>query len=107
MMSVGFSLAYGANVWNIGRDGQFTLGAICGGGVALAFPDAPFWVVFPAIVVAGTIGGMVSGGLVAWLRIRFNAHQILTSLMLAYITPYFLVYLVVGPWRRPEGTGFP
>jgi simple sugar transport system permease protein len=106
MMGVGLSLAYRANVWNIGTDGQFTLGAICGGGVALAFPDAPAWAIFPAILIAGTIGGMLSG-LVAWLRINFNANEILTSLMLAYITQYLLVYLVTGPWRDPQGFGFP
>ena len=107
MMGVGLSLAYRANVWNIGTDGQFTIGAICGGGVALAFPDGPFWALFPAVVVAGMLGGMANGGLVAWLRIRFNANEILTSLMLAYITQYFLIYLVVGPWRDPQGFGFP
>jgi simple sugar transport system permease protein len=107
MMGVGLSLAYRANVWNIGTDGQFTLGAIAGGGIALAFPDAPAWLLYPSMMIVGTIGGMVSGGLVAWLRIRFNANEILTSLMLAYITQYFLVYLVTGPWRDPQGFGFP
>ncbi len=107
MMGVGLSLAYRANVWNIGSDGQFILGAICGGGVALAFPTAPAWILFPAMIVAGTIGGMLNGGLVAWLRIRFNANEILTSLMFAYIAQYLLVYLVTGPWRDPEGFGFP
>jgi general nucleoside transport system permease protein len=107
MMGVGLSLAYRANVWNIGTDGQFTLGAICGGGLALAFPDAPAWAIFPAMIVAGAIGGMLNGGLVAWLRIRFNANEILTSLMFAYITQYLLVYLVTGPWRDPQGFGFP
>ncbi len=107
MMGVGLSLAYRANVWNIGSDGQFILGAICGGGVALAFPAAPTWILFPAMIVAGTVGGMLNGGLVAWLRIRFNANEILTSLMFAYIVQYLLVYLVTGPWRDPEGFGFP
>ncbi|MFL5257527.1 MAG: ABC transporter permease [Rhodopila sp.] len=107
MMGAGLSLAYRANVWNIGADGQFTLGAICGGGMALAFPDAPTWAILPAIAIAGIIGGMLNGGLVAWLRVRFNANEILTSLMLAYITQYLLVYLVTGPWRDPEGYGFP
>ncbi len=107
MMGVGLSLAYRANVWNIGTDGQFTSGAICGGGITLAFPDAPAFVLFPAIMAAGTIGGMANGGLVAWLRIRFNANEILTSLMLAYITQYLLIYLVVGPGETPEGFGFP
>jgi simple sugar transport system permease protein len=50
---------------------------------------------------------MANGGLVAWLRIRFNANEILTSLMFAYISQYLLVYLVVGPWRDPMGFGFP
>ncbi len=107
MMGVGLSLAYRANVWNIGTEGQFTLGAICAGGVALAFPDASGWTVFPAMIVAGTIGGAFGGALVAWLRIRFNANEILTSLMLTYIVQYLLLYLVTGPWRDPMGFGFP
>jgi len=107
MMGVGLSLAYRANVWNIGTEGQFTLGAICAGGVALAMPDAPFWIVFPLMLIAGVIGGMISGGIVAWLRIDFNANEILTSLMIAYITQYLLIYLVTGPWRDPQGFGFP
>lgn len=107
MMGVGLSLAYRANVWNIGTEGQFTLGAICAGGVALAFPDASGWTVFPAMIAAGTIGGAFGGALVAWLRIRFNANEILTSLMLTYIVQYLLLYLVTGPWRDPMGFGFP
>lgn len=107
MMGVGLSLAYRANVWNIGTEGQFTLGAIFGAGLALALPDAPAWVLFPAMLMAGIAGGMASGGLVAWLRLRFNANEVLTSLMLTYITQYLLVYLVTGPWRDPMGYGFP
>lgn len=107
MMGVGLSLAYRANVWNIGTDGQFTLGAICGGGLALAFPDVPALILYPAMMILGALGGMASGGLVAWLRIRFNANEILTSLMFTYITQYLLVYLVTGPWRDPQGFGFP
>ena len=107
MMGVGLSLAYRANVWNIGTDGQFNLGAICGGGIALAFPDLPMIVVFPLVLIGGVIGGALNGGLVAWLRIRFNANEILTSLMFAYITNYLLIWLVTGPWRDPMGFGFP
>src|SRR3954470_5102038 len=82
MMGVGLSLAYRANVWNIGTDGQFNVGAICGGGVALAFPDLPMIIIFPLVLIGGIVGGALNGGLIAWLRIRFNANEILTSLML-------------------------
>ena len=107
MMGAGLSLAYRANLWNIGTEGQFTLGAICGGGAALAMPEASAWVVFPAMMLAGAAGGAAAGGLVAWLRVRFNASEILTSLMLTYIMQYLLLYLVTGPWRDPMGFGFP
>ncbi len=106
-IGVGLSLAYRANVWNIGTEGQFTLGAMVAGGVALALPDAPRAAVLPLLVLAGAVGGMAAGGLVAWLRVRFNANEILTSLMLTYILQYLLVYLVTGPWRDPQGFGFP
>ena len=107
LMGAGLSLAYRANLWNIGAEGQFTLGAIVGGGVALALPEAPALLVFPAMLLAGLAGGMAGGGLVAWLRVRFNASEILTSLMLTYVVQYLLIYLVTGPWRDPMGFGFP
>jgi ABC-type uncharacterized transport system permease subunit len=107
MMGVGLSLAYRTNVWNIGTEGQFTLGAICAGGVALVWPSAPGGIIFPAMIVAGLMGGMIGGGVVAWLRVSFNANEILTSLMLAYAIQYLLIYLVTGPWRDPMGFGFP
>jgi simple sugar transport system permease protein len=107
MMGVGLAIAYRANVWNIGTEGQFTLGAISAGGLALALPDAPGWVLFPLLMAAGLVGGAIYALIVAWLRTRFNANEILTSLMLAYVAQYLLVYLVTGPWRDPEGFGFP
>jgi ABC-type uncharacterized transport system permease subunit len=107
MMGVGLSLAYRANIWNIGTEGQFTLGAVAAGGLALALPDAPTWALFPVLIVAGVAGGALWALVVAWLRTSFNANEILTSLMLTYVAQYLLVYLVTGPWRDPLGFGFP
>jgi general nucleoside transport system permease protein len=107
MMGVGLSLAYRANVWNIGTEGQFTLGAIAAGTIALSFPEAPAALLFPGLIVAEVAGGVAYALIVAWLRTRFNANEILTSLMLAYIGQYLLVYLVTGPLRDPDGFGFP
>jgi general nucleoside transport system permease protein len=107
MIGVGLSLCYRTNVWNIGAEGQFTLGAICGGGVGLGFPDAPALLLFPAMLAAGVIGGMAWAAIPALLRTRFNASEILTSLMLHYLAGLLLIYLVTGPWRDPHGFGFP
>ena len=59
MMGAGLSLAYRANIWNIGAEGQFVVGAVFGGGVALAWPDGPGWLVFLGMVVCG--GGWGDG----------------------------------------------
>jgi simple sugar transport system permease protein len=106
-IGVGIALAARANVWNIGAEGQFTIGAICGGGLALALPDLPALVLYPTMMLAGILGGAAYAAIVAWLRVRFNANEILTSLMLNYVAQYILIYLVSGPWRDPTGYGFP
>ncbi len=107
IIGVGLSICYRTNVWNIGAEGQFTLGAIFGAGLGLAYPDAPAIVLFPAMLALGAVGGMVWAGIPALLRTRFNANEILTSLMLTYVAQLLLVYLVTGPWRDPHGFGFP
>jgi simple sugar transport system permease protein len=107
MIGVGLAFCYRANVWNIGGDGQFTLGALAGGGLALFFPNEAFWWFYPVVLICGVLGGMFWAGIVALLKLRFNANEILTSLMLVYIAQLVLVWLVTGPWRNPMGFGFP
>jgi simple sugar transport system permease protein len=59
------------------------------------------------ILLAGVLGGMLWAGLVALLRDRFNAGEILVSLMLVYVAELLLSYLVHGPWKDPAGYNFP
>jgi len=107
LIAVGLSLGFRANVWNIGAEGQYTLGAIAGGGVALFFSESESPLLLPAMILAGAVGGMAWAAIPAFLRTRFNANEILTSLMLTYVAQQLLIYLVVGPWKDPEGYGFP
>lgn len=107
LMGAGLALCYRASVWNIGAEGQFILGAIFSGGLALALPDAPGWLVYPAMMIAGMLGGAALAALTAWLRTALNVSEILSSLMLNYIAQLLLIYLVTGPWKDPQGFGFP
>jgi len=107
LCATGLAAGYRANVWNIGAEGQLTLGAICGGGIALALQDAGGPWLMPLMILAGAAGGMAWAAFPAWLRTRFNASEILTSLMLVYVATLGLSYLVHGPWRDPEGFNFP
>ncbi len=107
LIALGLAVCFRSNVWNIGAEGQFVLGAICAGGVALlAEKDTGPWIV-PAILLAGILGGMVWAGLVSLLRDRFNANEILVSLMLVYVAVQVLNLLVFGPWKDPMGYNFP
>lgn len=107
LIATGLSLGFRANVWNIGAEGQLTVGAICGGGVALWFHDVESFLIMPAMLIAAMLGGMLWAGIPAWLRTRFNANEILTSLMLTYVGTLLLSVLVHGPWRDPQGMNFP
>jgi simple sugar transport system permease protein len=107
LCAIGLALGYRANVWNIGAEGQLTMGAIFGGGIAVALPESHSPLLLPLMIVAGAIGGMAWAAIPAFLRTRFNANEILVSLMLVYVAGYVLSYLVHGPWRDPEGYNFP
>ncbi len=107
LIALGLAVCFRSNVWNIGAEGQFVLGAICAGGVALlAGKDTSRWIVL-AILLAGLAGGMAWAAVTAFLRDRFNANEILVSLMLVYVAVQLLVWLVFGPWRDPGGYNFP
>lgn len=107
LCAVGLAIGFRANVWNIGAEGQLTLGAITGGGLALAFYGEGGWWLLPMMVIGGAIGGAVWAAVPAFLRLRFNASEILTSLMLNYVALLLLNYLVHGPFRDPDGFAFP
>ncbi len=101
------AVCFRANVWNIGAEGQFVLGAIAASGVALlAGPDTGRWIVAP-LLAAGVLGGMAWAAIVAFLRDRANASEILVSLMLVYVAGQLLNWLVYGPWKDPAGYNFP
>ncbi|HZQ63315.1 MAG TPA: ABC transporter permease [Casimicrobiaceae bacterium] len=107
LCGVGLAVGYRANVWNIGAEGQLTLGGIFAGGLALVFDQSAGWWLLPAMIVAGAIGGMLWAAIPAFLRTHFHANEVLTSLMLVYVATYLLSYLVHGPWRDPQGFNFP
>jgi simple sugar transport system permease protein len=107
IIALGLAVCFRSNVWNIGAEGQYIIGAIFAAGVALlAERDTSAWIVLP-ILLAGVLGGMVWAGITALLRDRFHANEILVSLMLVYVAVQLLSYLVGGPWKDPMGFNFP
>ena len=108
MIAVGLSLCYIANIWNIGAEGQFLVGAVAGSWLAVRTngTGVGHWVL-PAMLALGALGGALYAIIPAICRIRFGASEILTSLMLVYVADLGMDYLVRGPWRDPHGLNFP
>ncbi len=108
LIAIGLSFCYRANRWNIGAEGQYVAGAVVGSWVAIVTQgtEAGPWVL-PVMLVFAAIGGALWGLIPAFLRVRFGASEILTSLMLVYVAQLGLDYLVRGPWRDPGGFNFP
>jgi len=107
LCALGLALGFRAGVWNIGAEGQLTMGALAGSGLALAaYGEGGPWLL-PLMLLAGIAGGMAWAALPAWLRTRFHTNEILTSLMLTYVALLVLAWLIHGVWRDPDGYGFP
>ena len=107
IIGVGLSIAYRANVWNIGAEGQYVVGGLAGTWVALATHGLNGPWILPLMVLAGVVGGMAYAAIPALLRTRLNVNEILTSLMLTYASVQLIYYLIRAPWKDPMGMGFP
>ncbi len=107
LIAMGLSLGFRAGVWNIGAEGQFIMGAIAGGAVGLALWGSTGWWILPLMVLASALGGALWAMIPAVLKIKFNASEILVSLMLVYVAEHFLAQMVQGVLRAPDGMGFP
>jgi simple sugar transport system permease protein len=107
LIGVGLSIGFRAGVWNIGAEGQLTLGAIFGGGLAIWLHESESILLLPAMLLLGALGGALWAAIPALLKTRFGVNEILTSLMLTYVATLLLSALVHGPWRDPDGYNFP
>jgi general nucleoside transport system permease protein len=111
LCALGLTVCFRASIWNIGAEGQFTVGALCAGAM-LVWLDVPnhgisggFGLLL--MILAGILGGALWASITAVLRDRFNANEILVSLMLTYVAQLLLMYAVNGPLKDPNGMNFP
>lgn len=107
LCAFGLAVAYQARIWNIGAEGQLLIGALAGSAVAVNIIgwDTPWALI--CVILTGVLGGAAWGALAAWLRTRFNANEILTTIMLNYISLNLLLFFVHGPLKDPDGFNFP
>lgn len=108
LCGLGVALAFRTLLWNIGAEGQLFMGAFAATGVALfLLPDAPPLILIPAMLLAGFLAGALWGLIPGALKGLLGVNEIITSLMLNYVAILWTDYLIYGPWRDPQGYGFP
>ena len=107
LIAQGLAIGFRAKVFNIGAEGQFILGAIFASAIPIWFPQATGGWIWPAMLLLGAIGGALWASITAFWRVRLNANEILVSLMLSLVAAQFLYYLLLGPWKDPNGFNFP
>jgi len=107
LIAIGLSFGFRAGVWNIGAEGQYIMGAICGAAVGLALYPAETRLIFPLMILAGALGGWAWAMIPGVLRVKFGTNEILVSLMLVYVAEQLLASMALGALRNPDGMGFP
>ncbi len=107
LIAIGLSLGFRAGIWNIGAEGQYILGALCGAAFGLAFHPSESPLLFPGMLIAGLIGGWLWAMIPALLKVFANTNEILVSLLLVYVAEAMLASAATGWLRNPDGQGFP
>lgn len=107
LIAIGLALGFKAGIWNIGAEGQYIVGAICGAAAALAFYPLDAFFIFPLMIICGALGGWAWAMIPALLKVRFGTNEILVSLMLVYVAEQLLAAMSLGLLKNPEGFGFP
>jgi len=107
LCSLGVAVAFRMQIWNIGAEGQFALGAMGATWMALSFPDLPGFVLLPLMFVMAFIFGAVWAFIPVILKLKLRVNEIISTLMLNYIAILLLDFLVFGAWKDPASFGFP
>jgi len=105
LIGAGLVLAFRAQFYNIGAEGQLLLGAVAATWVALFTPLRGPWVL-PAMFAAGFLSGALWGVLPAALKLALRVNEVISTLMMNYIALYLVSWLVTGPWKGPSVRGF-
>ena len=107
LIAQALAIGFRAKIWNIGAEGQMIMGAVLASSIPVYFTDSQSIFLLPAMIILGALGGMAWAAIAAFLKVRFNANEILVTLMLSSVALQILYYLLLGPWKDPMGFNFP
>ena len=97
LVGVGICIAFRANVFNIGGEGQIAMGALFATAVALTLPGLPAPLMIPLTILAGAVGGGLWGAIPGAFKGYFGVNEILSTIMLNLVAVQVMNYLLAGP----------
>ncbi len=100
LTGLGIAVAFRARVFNVGGDGQIIMGAIAFVTLSTALPELTGWLLFPLAMATGIAGGAIWGGIAGVLRARYNANEIIVTIMLTYVAFQALGWAIRGPLQE-------
>jgi ABC-type uncharacterized transport system permease subunit len=103
LTGLGVALSFRAGVFNIGADGQLLIGAALAVACAPLLGPLPAALGLPLLLLLGTLGGAVWGGIAGVLKARYGANEIIATIMLNYIAVQIISWLIRGPLQEPMG----
>ncbi len=92
---------------SVGAEGQMIVGGIAGSAVILTLGDASGQWLFLAMLLGAAVGAGVFGAFAGFLRANLAVNETISTLLLNYMAPLLVNYLVYGPWKDPESLGWP
>jgi ABC-type uncharacterized transport system permease subunit len=103
LLLTGLSVAWAgrAGLFNIGAEGQMTIGGVVMAAVGLAFPHAPSVVAIPLALVCAFFAGGAWGAIAGWMKAKRGAHEVLATILLNFIAYGIAAYVIVGLLKNP------
>jgi len=102
LCGLGVALAFRGGIFNVGAEGQLYLGGVAAGAIGVAGAGWPAYLLLPAMATGAMVVGAMWSGLAAWLKLKFRADELITTIMLNYVAIDFVSYLLHGPLKDPN-----
>lgn len=99
LQALAFTVPLTAGKFNIGGEGQMIVGGIAAAAVGIVFSHLPAVILLPLVILAGVIAGAFWGLVPAWLLYRFGLNEILTTVLLNFVSFAVIDLVATGPWR--------
>ncbi len=107
LCGLGVMLAFKMLFWNIGAEGQLHMGAWAATAVVMTGWQGSGWLMIPAMMLAAAAGGALWALIPAYLKVKLNCNEIITTLLLNYVAILWVAHFIYGPWKDPVSFGFP